>query len=85
MTDASSLLNRLVDNGADMEGHAVDALRDKAGDVNKELGKAAGMYVGVGPYIRDYGSALAAVKSLMASSVPEANSLWASYQAKLSD
>jgi hypothetical protein len=85
MTEAAGLLTRLVDNGADMQGHAVDELREKAGDVNKELGDAAGMYVGVGPYIRDYGSQLAAVKSLMATSVPEANSLWASYQAKLSD
>ncbi|GAA1983754.1 hypothetical protein [Microbacterium pumilum] len=85
MTDASSLLNRLVDNGADMEGSAVDTLREKAGDVNKALADAAGMYVGMGPYIRDYGSALASVKSLMASSVPEANSLWATYQAKVSD
>ena len=85
MTDASGLLNRLVDNGADMEGSAVDTLREKAGDVNKALADAAGMYVGMGPYIRDYGSALASVKSSMASSVPEANSLWASYQAKLSD
>jgi hypothetical protein len=85
MTDASSLLNRLVDNGTDMEGHSVDSLREKAREVNKALGDAADMYVGTGPFIRDYGSALATVKSLMASSVPEANSLWASYQAKLSD
>jgi hypothetical protein len=85
MTDASSLLDRLVDTGADMEGEAVEKLREKARDVNKALGDAAGMYVGTGPYIRDYGSALATVKSLMASSVPEANSLWSTYQAKLSD
>src|SRR4029079_12624172 len=85
MTDAASLLNRLVDNGTDMEGHSVDSLREKAREVNKALGDAADMYVGTGPFIRDYGSALATVKSLMASSVPEANSLWATYQAKLSD
>src|SRR4029079_8893086 len=85
MTDAASLLNRLVDNGTDMEGHSVDSLREKAREVNKALGDAADMYVGTGPFIRDYGSALATVSSRVAARFPQAHSLWASYKAKLSD
>ena len=85
MSDAESLLTRLVNDGADMEGKAIDKLRELSGEVNAELGRAAELYEAVGPYVRDYGSELAAVKTLMNTSVSDAESYWLQYQQKLSE
>ncbi len=85
MSDAESLLTRLVNDGADMEGKAIDKLRELSGEVNAELGRAADLYEAVGPYVRDYGSELAAVKTLMNTSVSDAESYWLQYQQKLSE
>jgi hypothetical protein len=85
MSEAESLLTRLVDNGADMEGKAVDKLRELSGEVNVALGRAAELYEAVGPYVRDYGDELAAVKSLMNQTVPDADTYWLQYQQKLSE
>ena len=85
MSEAASLLTRLVDNGADMEGQAVDKLRELSGEVNVELGRAADLYEAVGPYVKAYGDELAAVKALMLTTVPDADSYWLAYQQKLSE
>jgi len=85
MSDAESLLTRLVNDGADMEGKAIDKLRELSGEVNAELGRAADLYEAVGPYVRDYGSELAAVKTLMNTSVSDAESYWLEYQQTLSE
>ncbi|MCM3697504.1 hypothetical protein [Microbacterium oleivorans] len=85
MGDAESLLTRLVDDGAEMEGQAVDKLREVSGEVNVELRKAAELYQAVGPYVRSYGSTLASVKSRMNTIVPDADSHWLSYQHALSE
>lgn len=85
MSDAESLLTRLVNDGADMEGKAIDKLRELSGEVNAELGRAAELYEAVGPYVRDYGSELAAVKTLMNTSVSDAETYWLQYQQKLSE
>lgn len=85
MSDAASLLTRLVDNGADMEGKAVDKLRELSGEVNVELGRAAELYEAVGPYVKAYGDELAAVKALMTTTVSDADTYWLQYQQKLSE
>jgi len=85
MSEAETLLTRLVDDGADMEGKAVDKLRELSGEVNVELGRAAELYQAVGPFVRDYGSELAAVKALMKVTVPDADTYWQNYQQALSE
>ncbi|WP_019182378.1 hypothetical protein [Microbacterium yannicii] len=85
MSDAEQLLTRLVENGADMEGKAVDKLRELSGEVNVELGRAADLYEAVGPYVKAYGDELAAVKALMVTTVADADSYWLRYQQKLSE
>ncbi len=85
MSEAAGLLTRLVDDGADMEGTAIDKLRELSGEVNVELGRAAELYEAVGPYVRDYGDELAAVKALMKQTVPDAETYWLRYQQALSE
>ncbi|GAA3764391.1 hypothetical protein GCM10022240_15860 [Microbacterium kribbense] len=85
MSEASALLDRLVDFGADMEGNAVDKLREAGGKVNHELSKASSLYVDVGPYVKNYGDALAGVISALTSIVPDAEEYWKKYQARLDD
>lgn len=85
MAEAETLLTRLVDNGADMEGKAVDKLRELSGEVNVELGRAAELYQAVGPFVRAYGVELAAIRTLMNTSVSDADTYWLQYQQKLSE
>lgn len=85
MTEAEGLLTRLVQDGANMEGDSVDKLREVSEDVYKELGRAADLYVKVGPYIKEYGVDLAAVQSAMSTIVSTAESAWTTYQQRLSD
>lgn len=85
MGEAESLLTRLVDDGADMEGKAVDKLREVSAEVNVELRRAAELYTAVGPYIQAYGSTLASVKAKMNTIVPEAETTWLTYQHALAD
>ncbi|WJM15442.1 hypothetical protein [Microbacterium arborescens] len=80
MADAAALLDRLVADGADMEGSAIDKLREAGEEVYRELGRAADLYVAVGPYIREYGTALGDVQGRMQSSVPAADQAWATLQ-----
>ncbi|MDE0547479.1 hypothetical protein [Microbacterium sp. C7(2022)] len=83
MSEAATLLTKLVDHGADMEGEAVDKLREVSAEVNTELEKAAGLYDGVGPFIKAYGDELSAVQKLMSTSVPDADRYWLAYQRAL--
>jgi len=80
MTDAAGLLDRLVAEGADMQGAAIDKLREAGEEVYRELGRAADLYVAVGPFIRDYGTTLGDVQTRMQSSVSSANDAWATLQ-----
>src|SRR5687767_9658585 len=63
MSQAWTLIQRLVEDGADMEGHAIDKLREVAGKVNEDLSKAADLYEAVGPHILTYGKALETSKT----------------------
>lgn len=83
MSEAARILDRLVSDGSDMEGEAIDKLREAAQEVNVELGRAADLYVGVGPFIRTYGNKLGNIQARMNTSVPEAESKWRAYQQSL--
>ncbi|MBS1674274.1 MAG: hypothetical protein JSS74_09945 [Actinobacteria bacterium] len=58
MTKAWKLIERLVADGAEMEGEAIDKLRKVAEEVNGDLGKGGELYTAVGPHITDYGKAV---------------------------
>lgn len=85
MSEAAGLLDRLVESGTYMQGQAVDKLREASGEVNVELGLAAELYEAVGPFIRQYGSAVISAQSRMETSVAEADAAWQVYQQRMSD
>ena len=79
MSQAWTLIQRLVEDGADMEGHAIDKLREVAGKVNDDLSKAADLYEAVGPHILTYGNALETSKTAIDPIVDDLIELWAAY------
>ena len=79
MSQAWTLIQRLVDDGADMEGNAIDKLREVAGKVNDDLSKAAELYAAVGPHIRTYGQELETSKAAIDPIVDDLIELWAAY------
>lgn len=83
MTLAASTMELLVDNGAEQEGRWVDKLTEASKEVYEELDRAGSHYMRVGPFIRDYGSALSTAQSRMKSVVPECERLWSIYETKL--
>jgi len=83
MREASGLLTRLVQGGADMEGDAVDKLREVSEEIYKELERAASLYENVGPYIKAYGDELETVRACMRTIVPDADEKWLAYQRAL--
>ncbi len=85
MSEAEGVLTRLVEDGAYMQGDSVDKLREVSEEVYKELGRAADLYVKVGPYIKEYGDDLASVQSALTTIVNTAESAWTTYQQRLSD
>lgn len=85
MSEAVTLLNDLVRDGADMEGEAVEKLREASGEVNVELGLAATLYEEVGPHIRTYGGALLAAQARMRTTVADADAAWLTYQQRAAD
>lgn len=83
MTVSEEILSDLVSNGSNMRGKAIDSLRESAEEVTSELRLAAELYTAVGPFIRDYGTALIDVQTAMRRIVPDAEELWETYQQKL--
>lgn len=79
MANSWSLIQRLVDDGASMEGQSIDKLRELAEKVGSDLGEAAELYSAVGPHIRTYGEALDAAQSAMRPLVAELDRLWTEY------
>lgn len=79
MSAAWRLISQLVDNGADMEGDAVDKLREVAGEVSGDLSKAAELYAAVGPHILTYGQELETSKSAIDPIVDDLIELWEAY------
>lgn len=79
MREAWSLITRLVDDGAEMEGDAVDTLRDVADEVSGDLDKAGELYQAVGPHISTYGSELDGAQSAMRPLVTSLETLWSEY------
>lgn len=81
MSNSASLIQRLVDDGADMEGAAIDKLRESAGQVGGDLALAASLYEVVAPYITNYASALATAQGSLNPSAATLAELWAQYAA----
>lgn len=79
MAAAWTLIKRLVDDGAEMEGNAVDKLREVAGKVSEDLSKAADLYAAVGPHILTYGQALETAQAAIDPIVDDLVELWAAY------
>ena len=79
MSDAWRLISRLVDDGADMEGAAIDKIREVAGDVSSDLDKASALYLAVGPHISTYGTELRTAQDAMTPLVNRLERLWDEY------
>lgn len=80
MSDAWRLISRLVDDGADMEGAAIDKVREIAGDASSDLDKASALYLAVGPHISTYGTELrSAQDAVMTPLVRRLERLWDEY------
>jgi hypothetical protein len=69
----------LVEDGADMDGDAIEKLREIAGEVSSDLEKAGSLYDAVGPHILAYGNALEAAKTAIDPIVNELTGLWSEY------
>lgn len=82
MSNSATLLQRLVDNGADMQGDSVDKLAEISGKVHAELGRAADLYDAVAPHIVQYASDLETSKSAIEPILDDLETLWATYQQK---
>ncbi|QNA91689.1 hypothetical protein G4G29_03130 [Microbacterium sp. Se63.02b] len=82
MSDSATLLQRLVDNGADMEGKSVDKLAEVSGKMHAELGRAADLYDAVAPHIVQYASDLESSKTAIDPILDDLVELWATYQQK---
>lgn len=85
MVLASSTMQQLVEDGAEQEGAWIDKLKESSKEVYQELDKAGSLYQDVGPYVRDYGTALDAAQTSMKAIVPECERLWAIYESKSAD
>jgi len=72
-------INALVDGSSDMEGKAVDKLRELAEKVTSDLRKGGELYAAVGPHISDYGVALADAKPLLDTHATTLRTLWEEY------
>ncbi|MEU4013620.1 hypothetical protein AB0E56_00015 [Microbacterium sp. NPDC028030] len=82
MSNSATLLQRLVDNGADMEGKSVDKLAEVSGKMHAELGRAADLYDAVAPHIVQYASDLESSKTAIDPILDDLVELWATYQQK---
>lgn len=85
MTNSASLIQRLVDHGADMEGDAIDRLRETAGQVGGDLALAARLYEIVAPHIVAYGAALSTAQADVNPRADALHELWAQYAARANE
>ncbi|MDD7930583.1 hypothetical protein [Microbacterium thalli] len=79
MATSADLLDRLATDGSDMEGDAIDKLRELSEEVYSELRRAANLYQAVGPHISAYGSQLESSQPRIRDLVDELEELWAAY------
>jgi hypothetical protein len=79
MSNAWTLISRLVDDGAEMEGHSIDKLRELCGKVSEDLSQASDLYAAVGPHILRYGNDLASSKAVIDPLVEDLLDLWEAY------
>lgn len=80
---SASTMEQLLEHGAEQEGQWVEKLATAAEEVYRELEDAGSFYMRVGPFVRDYGSALSSAQSTMRGVVPECERLWSIYETKL--
>ena len=79
MSSAWTLISRLVDDGAEMEGQSIDKLRDLCGKVSEDLSQASELYAAVGPHILGYGNDLERSKAIIDPLVEDLRDLWEAY------
>lgn len=79
MASSADLLDRLATDGSDMEGDAIDKLRELSEEVYSELRRAANLYQAVGPHISAYGTQLEASQPRIRTIVDELAELWTAY------
>ncbi|MFE6996021.1 hypothetical protein ACFVAE_08710 [Microbacterium sp. NPDC057659] len=82
MHHSSALLERLVDNGAEMQGQAIDKLAELSKDVYGDLKKGADLYSAVAPYIKTYGQELEDSQTAMTTIIGDLYDLWDEYSRK---
>ena len=82
MSTSATLLQRLVENGADMEGKSVDKLAEVSEKMHSELARAADLYDAVAPHIVQYASDLESSKAAIDPILDDLVELWATYQQK---
>ena len=83
MVLASGTMQQLLEDGAEQEGAWVDKLKESSKEVYQELDKAGSLYQDVGPFVRDYGTALETAQSSMRTIVPECERLWKIFESKV--
>ncbi|MFV0408059.1 MAG: hypothetical protein ACK5LN_14775 [Propioniciclava sp.] len=81
MVDSWRLISQLVDDGAAMDGEAIDKLREIAGTVSSDLNKAGESYLAVGPRIREYAEELSWAQQRIDPLVQDLQDLWEKYLA----
>lgn len=79
MSDAWRLISRLVEDGADMEGAAIDKVREIADGVSDDLDKASALYLAVGPHISRYAEDLRGAQDAITPLVTRLDRLWGEY------
>lgn len=82
MQRSSALLQRLVDNGADMRGDAIDKLKELSKEVHEDLKKGGELYSVVAPYIKTYGQELEGSQTAMTTIIEDLCDLWDEYNRK---
>lgn len=80
MASSADLLDRLATDGTDMEGDAIDKLRELSEEVYSELRRAANLYQAVAPHISAYGGQLETSQPRIRTLVDELTELWTAYQ-----
>lgn len=83
MKNSALLLQRLVENGADMRGDAIDKLKELSEKVHGDLKKGGDLYSAVAPYIKTYGQELEDSQKTMTTIIEDLFDLWDEYNRKL--
>ncbi len=80
MSNSADVMDRLVNDGSDMAGEAIDKLRELSTDVYAELRRAAELYQAVGPHISAYGAQLEISQPAIVPIVDNLQTLWLAYR-----